>query len=78
MTGDDRMDDVNVDSFKAKLRSLQFTDVRSKTIKDRETGRITGEQHYHRNGSVGATVMPEVTVVGAKQIKEMVHVRMEA
>lgn len=44
--------------FKEKLKSIQFSKVQTKTVKDKETGQILGEQHYHLNGSVGATVMP--------------------
>lgn len=43
--------------FRKKLESLQFTKVRSKKVVDKETGVVLGEQHYHRDGSVGATVL---------------------
>jgi len=48
-----------MNEFTEKIRSLQFTKVRSKKVKDKETGVILGEQHYHRDGSVGATVIAE-------------------
>lgn len=46
--------------FSDKLRTLQFAKVITRKVVDRETGRVLGEQHYHINGSVGATVHAEV------------------
>lgn len=53
--------------FVNKLKSLQFSKVQTVTIKDRDTGRVLGEQHKHLNGDVGATVRAEVTHVGTQQ-----------
>lgn len=53
--------------FVTKLKSLQFSKVQTVTVKDRETGRVLGEQHKHLNGDVGATIRAEVTNVGTQQ-----------
>lgn len=53
-------------SYRDKLLSLQFPKVKSVPVRSKDTGEVVGEQHYHTNGTVGATIEAGVTRVGTQ------------